>query len=175
MPLSEPTRLWSNMLGVDTEYQGKTSTAGAADAYNYVVANAAGVIDSTFLTNADVEIVTVLGVGTLAANDLVNIYDGDPGDTHASWARKSDAGTNKYAVSGVVLVGGTDTNITVLRQCIITTTGLTVGSTYWASDTPGTWTATPVTGAGKYLQKVGVALSITQMAFLPESPRVLLA
>lgn len=115
----------------------------------------------------DNQVITGVNAGeTVAAGDLVYFDTADQ-----EW-KKTDADT-AATVEGVQLAiargAGTDgATITggVQVAGVYTTTGLTAGSTYYASDTPGEYTTT----AGTTKQAIGYALSTTRLFIIPRNP-----
>jgi hypothetical protein len=146
-------------------------SAGAGDAGKLVKLDAQGLLDETFFPDGiGIDAVTITAVGNLSQWDLVNIYlvaAATPPDVLSG--RKADAGTNKYVAHAYCPAAIDDGNTgTVYLDGSITDSGLTPGAAYYLSDTPGEYTATPVTGAGKICQKIGFAKSETLLYFEPQ-------
>jgi len=160
----------NSTTGLFTEVASTQTSAGVGDAAKIPALDATGRLAASMMpVGIAAERVTVTAASALSQWDLVNIYD----DTGTLKARKADAGTNKYAVHGFcpdAIPSGTGE---VQFEGVITTTGLTPGGRIFASETPGGWTQTAVTGAGKMHQDIGFAVSTTAF-FLQATPPVTL-
>ena len=100
----------------------------------------------------------------LAENDVVNLWD----DSGTLKARKADATDDTKPVHGYVKEGVTlGNNATVFTDGFLPGTGLTIGSKYFLSTTPGTVTTTAPSGEDEIVQPVGVAVSATRIKFEP--------
>lgn len=150
------------------------SSAGAGDAAKVVALDSAGKIDSTMMpTGVGADTKTFVASETLAAGDLVNIWD----DSGTPKARKADAsgGVAKRAV-GFVLAGfASAATATVYFEGTITgLSGLTGGTALFLSGSAaGTPTATAPSTSAYIVQPIGHALSTTELSFEPQSPIVL--
>lgn len=142
------------------------SSSGAGDAGEIVALDSTGKINTNMLPSgvgADVQNATP--AENFSASNLANFYD----DSGTLKARKADAGTNKYPAHGFATGSLTTGNPADFQlNGTITTSGLTPGAKYFLSDTPGTFTATPVSGTGKIHQQIGYAVSTTVLVFKPE-------
>jgi len=129
-----------------------TSTANAI-----VAMDSSGRIDVSVLpVGVSAEVVVVPSSENLAAGDFVNLYP-NAGTTNA---RKADATNNTKPAHGFVLAGVTSpANATVYLVGNINTavTGLTPGTDYYLSTTPGTVTITPPAAAGNIVEFLGRA------------------
>ncbi len=136
------------------------TSAGAADADKIIRTDAGGQIDPTFLPNQ--EVTTLVSGENLAAGDIVNVYD----DGGTPKVRKADATTTGKEAWGFVKTGVTaPASATVFFEGVVTgLTGLTAGKV-WLSTTAGQVTQTPVAATGNINQKVGVAISATEVVF----------
>lgn len=113
-----------------------------------------------------VPLATLTAVGAVAAADFVNIHA-----SSGAKVRKADATTaakpcNGFAPAAIAdaasgTVQGPGTKASGLS-------GLTPGAPYYLSTTPGLITATPPSGSGNLVQKVGVALSATELFLFPD-------
>jgi hypothetical protein len=153
-------------LGVDgstgfpKEIEATVTSAGAGDAGEIVALDAAGKLDTSLLpTGIGADTALVAASEDLAAGDFVNIY----ADSGAK-CRKADAsgGVAKKA-DGFVLASVTSgNNATVYFEGTNNqVSGLTAGSQYFLSATPGVATDTPPTTAGHIAQALGKAVSTT--------------
>lgn len=165
------------------------TSAGAGDADKIVATNASGRLDDTLLNAAitgNSVVVKTLGDGTLdpsimpagigadvkvvpasetlAANDLVNLWD----DAGTVKARKADATTNGKPVHGYVKAGAAAAaNASVYFEGRMTgLAGLTVGAPQFLGKTAGLMTADVSTYvSGNVVQEIGVAVSATELDF----------
>lgn len=165
----------SLVAGKLKEVIGVDSSAGAGDAGKYAALDAAGKLNTNMMpTGIAAETVSVTPATNISQWQLVNIYD----VTGTVTARKADGGTNKFvahAFAPANLTAPTPGNVQM--DGIITGTGLTPGADYYLDDTAGGYAlyADAPAGAGKILQKIGYAVSATQIVFLPEQEIELLA
>lgn len=158
--------------GFAEEVEAKASSAGAGDAGKVVALDAAGRIDNSMMPvgiGADTK--SIVASETLAAGDFVNVWN----DSGTLKVRKADAsgGIAKKVDGFVLAVVTSGNNATVYFEGTNNQrTGLTVGSNYFLSATPGSVTTTPPTTAAHICQYVGVALSATEISFEPSDPIV---
>lgn len=176
--------------GNPIEVEATVVSAGAANAGEIPGLNASGVLDPSIVNATTVSSpnqIPILdgagklpagmlptGVGpdtkaiatseTLAAGNIVNVWDNT-----GSAVRKADATTSGKPAVGFVLAAFTHpTTATVYFEGTITgLSGLTIGATYFLGTTAGAITATPPTGSGNIVQRVGVAISATELSFEP--------
>lgn len=145
----------------------KEVIASVTSTANGIVAmDATGRIDSSVLpVGIGAEVITAVASEALTAGDFVNIYN----NAGALGARKADATTNSKPAHGFVLANvanaGTAT-IYVPSQINTAVTGLTIGSDYYLSTTPGTLTTTAPSGAGNIVQFIGRASKATEITFI---------
>lgn len=155
--------------GVLTQIQAINSSAGAGDADKIIRLDAAGKMNANMLpagVGADTK--TIATSETLSGADIVNVWD-NTGEA----VRKADAtAANKYRAVGFVLAGWTHPdNAEVFFEGTITgLSSLTIGATYYLSETAGTITTTVPTTSGAIVQEVGVAVSATELSFEPSKP-----
>lgn len=147
------------------------SSAGVPDANKIVALDAAGKLDGSMMPvgiGADVKI--MVGGENLAAGDFVNVWN----DAGTVKARKADASTNKPADGFVIAAVTSGQNAIVYFEGTNNQlTGLTGGSVYFLSRTaPGGVTATAPGTAGDVVQKVGKAVSATEINFEASDPIV---
>lgn len=149
---------------------GTTTSAGAGDADKLVALDASGRIDSTMMPvgiGADTKSITTSEA--LAAGDLVNIHN-----SSGAKARKADATTAGKEAHGFVLSAyGSAVAATVYFEGTNTAvTGLTPGVQFLAV-TAGLSDETPPSAAGNVVQRVGLAVSATELNFEGGVPIVL--
>jgi hypothetical protein len=163
------------VAGRFTEILGITTSAGAADDGKIPALDATGKLDISFLPigiGADVKILPTSE--NLTAGNWVNVYD----LTGTLTARKADATAAGKEAVGYVLAGTTSpSNATVYFDGINNAlSGLTAGEDYFLATTAGTGVATtPPTGAGKVVQRLGQAISTTEIEADLDSRGVVLA
>ena len=159
------------VTGRITQVAANTTSAGAGDDGKIVALDAAGRISSTMMpvgVSADTSSITASG--SLAAGDLVNIFD-----SSGVKARKADASTSGKEADGFVLDAFSDTTsaIVYFEGKITGLTGLTIGARYYLSATAGLATATAPSGSGQVVQYIGRAISATEISFEPSEGVVL--
>jgi hypothetical protein len=147
------------------EVQPVNTSAGAGDAGKIAQLDAAGKWDITMMpTGVGADSSTITANETLAAGDIVNVFD----NTGAE-CRKADATTSGKEAVGFVLSAVTATNpATVYFEGTITgLSSLTIGSNYYLDTTAGGITTTAPSATNNIRQKVGVAISATELSFEP--------
>lgn len=149
--------------GVPTEVEGTVQSSGAADAGKIPALNAQGVFDETLLPpGIAADVALVEASENLSAGDFVNIYDAS-----GAKCRKADASTSGKHAHGFVLNGVTSGNTATVyfegtnNQVV----DAVPGDIYLSATTPGGFTSTAPSGAGKVVQKLGVAVSATSINF----------
>jgi len=161
-----------NNSGVVTEREATASSAGAGDAGKIIALDGTGKIDNTMMpTGVGAETKSLTTSEDLAAGDWVNVYDA----TGTPTARKADATTTGKLANGFVLAGSTSGNNATVYVTGINTqvSGLTGGSDYYLDTTAGGETDTAPSASGNVVQRLGKALSATEIAFEPGDPIVL--
>lgn len=153
--------------GTVTEVQPITTSAGAGDATKLAQLDAAGRYDLSVMPvgiGADTNSITTSEA--LAAGDFVNIWN-----STGAKARKADASTAGKEAHGFVLAAvSSGQPATVYSEGTNTqVTGMTAGVVY-LSTTPGQATATPPSGSGQIVQRLGVAVSTTAVNFQQHQP-----
>lgn len=139
------------------------ASVGAGDADKIIATNAQGKLDASFLPPG-VGAATVVAAAseTLSAGDFVDIYS----DMGVVKVRKADAATLKET-DGFVLAGvtsGADATVYSLGELNAQLTGLTPGQDYFLSiNTPGGFQADAPSAAGQLYQRIGVAVSTSEM------------
>lgn len=187
--------------GTLTEEAALTTTAGAADADRLPALNANGILDTTIINGAVTsvgapssgkvpvadatgridqsympvgigpEIGTLVASEALADGDFVNVWN----DAGTPKVRKADASVTGKEANGYVLAAvASAANATVYFESSNThLTGLTAGALYLSATVAGGATATPPSGSGQVIQRIGTAVSATSATFEPQQPIVL--
>ena len=146
--------------GAKSEYSGKATSAGTADAGEFVTAGTDGKIDISYFPNgigADAN--TLVAGEALVGGDFVYILaNGTVMKADATAFAKRSMG---YVLASVLNAGNAtvfyDENNSALS-------GLTPGTTYYLSATAGVVTATASNIiAGQFLQELGVATTATSL------------
>lgn len=158
----KPVQLVSGIL---TEVEAKIASAGAGDAGKIVALDAGGKIDSTMMPSgigADAKSMTASE--SISAGDIVNVHD-----SSGAKVRKADATTSSKSAVGFApsSIASSATGTINFEGTITGLSSLTIGATYYLATTAGGITTTPPTGSGQIVQKVGVALSATELSFEP--------
>jgi hypothetical protein len=148
------------------------TSAGAGDAGKLPALDGSGHIDVTVLpTGVGPETKTILASEALTAGNLVNIYN-NAGTANCRKADASAASAGKIAHGFVLANVSNGANATVYLAGINNQlSGMTVGDEYLS--TAGAVVSTPATTSGYTSQKVGVAISATELAFQPTAPIIL--
>jgi len=142
------------------------SSVGAGDAGKIPALDAGGKLSNTMMpTGVGADSKTIVASEALAAGDLVNVFD----DTSTPKVRKADASNGREANGYVLSAISASANGEVFFDgTIIGLSTLTIGAKYYLSGvTAGTITTTPPSTAGQIVQKVGKALSATELSFEP--------
>lgn len=158
--------------GVPTEVEATVQSSGATDAGKILALDTNGKIDSTTLpTGIGADTAVLAASENLSAGDLVNVYD----DGGAFKVRKADASTAGKQADGFVLNSVTSgNNATVYFEgTIVGLSGVTPGQLFLSATTPGGFTATAPTGAGKVSQIIGIGVSSTTINFDRDTPYTL--
>lgn len=145
--------------GSQSEYAGKASSSGAGDSGEFIVADATGKLDPTFLpTGVGADSISATAGEALSAGDFVYI-------SGTGTVLKADATTPAKAARGYVVaaVSNAATATVFFDDSNGVLTGLTAGATYYLSSTPGGYTTTPTTTTGQIVQELGFATSATSM------------
>lgn len=145
---------------------GINTSAGAGDAGKYIVTDATGKLDPTFLPGGlGANNVVVPTSENLAAGDFVNIYS----NAGVVTARKADNSNARAAWGYVTAAVTSPANATVYRLNTVNAarTGLTAGADCWLGTAGGVITtaldANDVANAGKVVQYLGIAKSTTEL------------
>ena len=149
--------------GVPTEMEGRVQSAGAGDAGKLVALDSTGKLDETLMpTGIAADVALIEASENLSAGDFVNVYD-----SSGAKCRKADASTAGKHAHGFVLDGVTSgaTATVYFEGPNDQITGATPGDIYLSDSTPGGFTSTAPSGAGKVVQRLGVATSATSINF----------
>jgi hypothetical protein len=115
------------------------------------------------------DIATLPITETLAAGDLVNVYD-----STGVKARKADASVAGKEANGFTLAGGTypspGTAVIYFGGLNTGVSALTPGALYYLGTTAGLPTATPPSGSAQVVQRVGRATDAGVLVFQPGDP-----
>lgn len=140
-------------------------STGAPDANKIVAVGTDGLLDISLMpVGVGAEVVVAASSENLLAGDFVNLHN-NGGTINV---RKADATTNAKPANGFVLANVTSpANATVYLISAVNSavSGLTVGSEYFLSTTPGLLTATAPSAAGNIIQRLGKARTATSFVF----------
>lgn len=144
------------------------SSSGAGDAGKPIALDASGLLPTSMLpAGVGANTFTRPTSENLSAGDLVDIYDA----AGVSTARRADASVTGKTADGFVKAGTTTpANATIYGpgETISGLTSLTIGAVYYLSNTtPGKIVTPAPTTSGHVAQRVGVALSATELLFQP--------
>lgn len=148
-----------------------TQTGGAPGADKIPSLDANGRLDATMMpTGIGADTGVLEASGALSAGDFVNVFD----DAGTPKVRKADASAIGTIAHGFVLEAVADAaNATVYFEGANTAvTGQTAGQVFLTA-TAGVAGGTAPTTSGQVVQKLGVAVSATQINFEPATPIVL--
>lgn len=157
--------------GVTSEVEGTVASAGAANAGEIVALDANGKLDPTVLpAGIGDPSKSISASESMTAPCLVNIHNST--GQKVRYADASAASAAKQAMGFLKTSVTSPANVNVYFEGEIPGfVGLVPGATYYLSDTvPGGITNTPITAAGRILQRVGVATSDTTLDFEVNPP-----
>ena len=150
--------------GIPTEVEAVISSAGAGDSGKLPALDAAGKLDASMIPGTSGRSMTASE--TLAAGDLINVWD-DAGTPKIRKADASDAGKRAHGFSPGAITSGNSGAVTLREGEIAGLTGLVGGTQYYLSAaTPGGLVTTAPAGSGNIVQRVGVALSATELSMV---------
>jgi hypothetical protein len=158
-----------NASGNITEEAAIQTSAGAGDAGKIPALDSAGKLDNSMMpTGIGSDTKQIVASEALSAGNLINVYD-NAGTLNM---RKADATTAGKEANGFVLssVSSSATGTAYFEQVITGLSGLTVGAQYYLATTAGTATSTAPSTSGNIVQKIGRALSATELLFQPQAP-----
>lgn len=153
-----------NAAGIPTEKAATQTSAGAGDAGKIVALNSAGDVDITMMPpGVGAECVVNVAKEALAAGDWVQMYL----DTGVLQTRLADANNGRPCNGFVsaVSVAAAPCTVFALSNTNSNCSGLTIGTVYYLSETPGAEVDTAPTAAASIVQRLGVATSATSILF----------
>lgn len=151
------------------EGTGLVSSSGVPDANKLVETDGSGRIDQSMMPvgiGADTK--SIIASETLTSGNFVNVWN----DAGTIKIRKADASTSGKSANGFVLSAVTTGQFGLVYFEGVNTSlsGLTLGDVFFLSTTPGTPSSVPPSTGGNIVQKLGVALSPTEISFEPSQP-----
>jgi hypothetical protein len=161
-----------NNAGTLTEKAGLVTSGGAGDAGKIPALDSGGKLDNSLLpTGVGAETAVVSASEALSAGDFVNIWS----STGTFKVRRADGSTSGKEAHGFVLSAVlSGSNATVYLAGINNAvTGATPGPQFLSDSVAGGFVSTAPSGTGKTVQRLGVAVSATAIAFEPTEPIVL--
>lgn len=161
----------ANSSGSLAEVAATQTSAGAGDANKIVALDATGRLDTSLMpTGIGADTASIQASENLAAGDFVNIWN-----SGGARVRKADAATAGKEAHGFVLAAVTSpASATVYFEGRNNQVSGQTPGVVFLSTTPGIATATAPSSAGNVVQKIGVAVSATEINFEPQ-PHVVLA
>lgn len=144
------------------------ASTGAGDSGKVIALDASGKLDDTFMpTGIGADIKLIECTENLSAGNFVNVYNAT-----GTKCRKADATTAGKECDGFVISAVTSgQNATVYFEGINNQlTGLTEGAVYFLGTTAGAGVTTAPSASGNIVQKVGKAISATEISFEPSQP-----
>ncbi len=152
--------VWREILGVVT-------STGSANGGDIPALDDTGHLDPSVMpVGYGADIKALAASEALTAGNLVSIWS----NAGAENVRKADASAEGKPCNGYVLdtvASGATVNVYFGRK-ITGLSGIVPGQRYFLSTTPGGFTATPVTGAGRVDQFIGTGCSTTEIEFEPD-------
>jgi len=161
-----------NNQGTLTEKQATVVSTGATDAGKIVALDSTGKLDNSLMPvgiGADTKVLPASE--NLAAGNFVNVFN-DAGTTKV---RKADATVAGKEANGFVLsavTAGNDATV-YFEGTNNQLSGLTGGSVYFLSTTAGAVSSTAPSSSGNVVQRIGRALSATEINVEFSTPIVL--
>lgn len=155
-----------NSNGTQQEYSGITTSAGAGSSGEIPALDGSGKLDTSFMpVGIGADAVTATAGEALSAGDMV--YFNGTGQV-----LKADATSITKAARGYVIsaVSNAATATVYFDDSNTGLSGLTAGSTYYLSATPGAVTTTAPTTSGQIVQEVGFATSATNLRVNIQEP-----
>jgi hypothetical protein len=152
-----------NNAGTLTEKEAKVVSAGAGDAGEIVALDNTGRLDQSVMpVGIGPDVSQIIASESLAAGDFVNVYN----NAGTANVRKADATTAGKQCHGYVLasVDNGDPATVYFEGSNTQVTGATPGPIF-LSTTAGGFTSTAPSAAGNVVQRLGVAVSGTEINF----------
>ncbi len=165
-----PQKFLALIAGKISEVVASVTSAGAADSGKIPALDSTGRLDQSVMPSGiGASTKTLTAFEALAAGDFVNEFL----DSGTLKVRKADATAAGKEADGYVLaavtLGGSAT-VYPLSGSNTQLATLTVGSTYYLGTTAGGVTATPPSGTGNFVQKLGKAVSTTELIVSANDP-----
>ena len=158
------------VAGQIQEVVATVTSTGASMANKIVALTAEGKLDLSLMpVGVSAEVKVMKCSEALSIRNLVNIYDSGAG---VEKCRKADASNGRRAHGFVLAAYDNDTDVTVYLEGTITgLSGKTPGAAqYLGADAAGGIVETNDATAGELSQEIGVAVSATEVSFLPKQP-----
>lgn len=158
--------------GQFAEQEALQASAGAGDAGKIPALDAAGKVSQTMMpTGVGPDVKNIMTSEGLADGDLVNVWN----DAGTGKVRKADASTSGKEAHGFVRAAyGNGVLAEVhFEGSNPSQTGMTAGPVFLSDVTPGRATNAIPAGTGKIVQRVGFAVSATELNFDVGVPIVL--
>lgn len=153
--------------GVLTEIAGVVTSAGAGNDGDIPALDATGRLDSSMMpVGIAAATASVTASEALAAGDFVNIWS----SAGSFRVRKADASTSGKEAHGFVLAAVSNGAVGVVYfpgEENTQVTGATPGAVYLSDSTAGGFSATAPSASGHVVQRLGVAVSATEIIFEP--------
>ncbi len=148
------------------EVEALVTSAGAGDAGKIPALDAAGLLDASLMpVGVGATVIVADAFEALTAGNFVNLFN----DGGALKVRKADATTNAKPAHGFVLENVSESasaTVYMLGQINTAVSGLTIGSDYFLSTTPGGVTTTAPSSTGNIVQFIGRATQATALPLL---------
>jgi hypothetical protein len=160
-----------NNAGVLTEKEATVVSAGSGDAGEIVALDGTGRLDLTVMpVGIGPDVSQIVASENLAAGDFVNVWN----DAGTAKVRKADATTTGKFCNGYVLASVTsgDSATVYFEGHNTQVSGATPGALFLAT-TAGGFTSTAPSASGNVVQRIGLAISATEINFEPAQPIVL--
>jgi len=159
----------SNNAGVIQEVQATVQSVGSGSAGKIPGLDSSGRLDTSVMpVGIGAETILLPATEGLAAGAWVNIYNA----AGTMSVRNADATVAGKEANGFVLASVTQSNnaTVYLAGANTSLSSLTLGSNYFLSTTPGVGSASAPSGSGNIVQRLGKAVSATEIAFQPSDP-----
>lgn len=158
------------------EQAATVTSAGAGNDGDIVALDSSGRLDTSVMpTGIAPDVEACVASETIANGALVNYFDSGAG---VMKIRNADASVTTKRANGFVLVGGAAAatlNVYFLGRNT-GVSGLTPAAQYFLSDSvPGGYTVTAPAGTGKIVQRVGVAITATDINIEVDNSPIVLA
>lgn len=161
-----------NNSGTITEKAAIQTSAGAGDAGKIPAVDSTGKLDTTFMpVGIAAPSAIITASEALAAGDFVNVWN-----STGAKVRKADASTSGKEAHGFVLSAVSNAapaTVYFPGEENTQVTGATPGVVFLSASIPGGFTSTAPSGSGQVVQRLGSAVSATEIVFMPSEPIVL--